>query len=923
MFKILDGLFGSNKKQLVQFEPLMAEINRLEPEIKELSDEELRAKTDEFRERLNGQTPNRPAVDNLSGLHSQTRRVEGLDTLLPEAFAVCREAIRRTVGERAYDVQLMAAIALHQGKAAEQKTGEGKTLGAVIALYLNALGGKGCHLVTVNDYLARRDTGWYGQALDFLGLQVGCIAHDSSFILDPSYTDESQHDPRLSHLRPVERKEAYRSDVTYGTNNEFGFDYLRDNMARSLEQMVQTNPAGEAGAHHFAIVDEVDFILIDEARTPLIISAPREEAAEKYYDFARLAKTLVAKTDFEVDEKAKTVGLTDLGLRKVEKKLGIDNIYETDFGAVRHLEQALKAQTLFHRDVDYIVKDGEVVIVDEFTGRLMPGRRYSEGLHQALEAKEGVAIERESQTLATISLQNYFRMYEKLAGMSGTIMTEAEEFAKIYGLESIAVPTNEPVARIDHPDAVYKTESAKWRAVVREIEDCHERGQPVLVGTTSVEKNQLLHSLLRRKKILHEVLNAKNHEREAEVIAQAGRVGAVTVATNMAGRGVDIKLGGERPEAPNSKSQVPNELEEWKKEHEKVLKFGGLHVIGTERHEARRIDNQLRGRSGRQGDPGSSRFFVSLEDDLMRIFGGDQVRALMDRFGMDENVPLEHAMVSKSIGAAQKKVEGFNFDIRKHLVEYDDVANVQREIVYGLRQKILEGRPIDSFSRPTSGNLSPPCHSESAEGETKNLIFGGDRKGDLSALSQDDGGVTENVNFLLKKLVFYNPEIEQVWAEREKELGQVWFQIVRDISLGVIDLLWMEHIDTLTDLREGIGLRAHAQQTPLVEYKRESHTLFERLMREIYSGIAERLVRLEVRSPEEVVSPRVPRRFVMRHDSPELGVADEARQLSEVRGQRSEVRHLKSEVRGPKVGRNDPCPCGSGKKYKHCCGRGF
>jgi len=914
MFKFLDSIFDSNKKQLAQFEPVVAEVNRLEPEIKKLSDEELRAKTGEFREavRQSGSQTVRQ-LDGQGGKPAKPPNFQAvaLDTILPKAFAVCREAVRRTVGERAYDVQLMAATALHQGKAAEQRTGEGKTLGAVLALYLNALGGRGCHLVTVNDYLARRDAGWYGQALDFLGLKVGCIAHDSSFVLDTSYTDESQHDPRLRHLRPVGRREAYQADVTYGTNNEFGFDYLRDNMARSLEQMVQTNPAGEVGAHHFAIVDEVDFILVDEARTPLIISAPREEATEKYYDFARLAKTLVAKTDYEVDEKAKTVGLTDLGLRKVEKKLGIDNIYETDFGAVRHLEQALKAQTLFHRDVGYIVKDGEVVIVDEFTGRLMPGRRYSEGLHQALEAKEGVAIKRESQTLATISLQNYFRMYEKLAGMSGTIMTEAEEFAEIYGLESIAIPTNKPVVRKDHPDVVYKTESAKWRAIVREIEDCYKRGQPVLVGTTSVEKNQLLHSLLKRKKVPHEVLNAKNHEREAEIIAQAGRVGAVTVATNMAGRGVDIKLGGERPELAAGSGPRSAGLKEWEKEQQKVLELGGLHVIGTERHEARRIDNQLRGRAGRQGDAGSSRFFVSLEDDLMRIFGGDRVRALMDRFGMDENVPLEHRMVSKSIGAAQKKVEGFNFDIRKHLVEYDDVANVQREIVYGLRQKILAFGQRDTDTAPfrhSGAERSGAIESQMASSETLSVATG-----DLQS---------DELGFLLEKLVSYNPEIENIWNQRQEELGQVWPQIVKDVSLGVIDFLWMEHIDTLTDLREGIGLRARAQRDPLVEYKREARDLFERLMRSIYDGIAERLVKLEARpSPAAVRPVATPRRFVLRHETARQLGSETARQLSVTGKQQSTVDRRPSTASREKIGRNEPCPCGSGKKYKYCCGR--
>ncbi len=862
MFGFLDNLFDSNEKQLNNLTPIVEQINQLENKIKPLSDGELQAKTPRFKQRL--------------------EKGETLDDLLPEAFAVVREAIRRQQGERAYDVQLMAAISLHQGKAAEQRTGEGKTLTSALTLYLNALDGKGCHMITVNDYLARRDTGWYGQTLHFLGLEIGCIVHDNAFILDPSYVDDSEHDPRLQHLRPVERREAYQADITYGTNNEFGFDYLRDNMAHSFSDMVQTNPKGNVGAHNFAIVDEVDFILIDEARTPLIISAPREKATEKYYEFAKLAEGLVEGTDFEVDEKEKTASLTELGLRKVERKLGVDNLYEQDFETVRHVEQALRARTLFERDVDYIVKEGQVIIVDEFTGRLMPGRRYSEGLHQAIEAKEGVPIQKESQTLATISIQNYFRMYDKLAGMSGTIMTEAEEFKKIYGLESIAIPTHKPVIRDDRSDLVYKTKSAKWRAVVGEIEECYERGQPVLVGTTSVEKNELVHSLLERKHIPHEILNAKNHQREAEIIAQAGRVKAVTVATNMAGRGVDIKLGGDPSEQRGAESG----------KRDAVLELGGLHVVGTERHEARRIDNQLRGRAGRQGDPGSSQFFVSLEDDLMRIFGGDRVKALMDRFGMREDIPLEHPMVSGSIERAQKKVEGYNFDIRKHLVEYDDVANVQREIVYKLRRRIL------------------------------------------SAVENSGGEKGENrLDWFLENLENYSADLPQVWEGRREELGETWFDIVKEISLGVIDTFWMEHIDTLTDLREGIGLRGHARRDPLVEYKREARELFEKLMQNIYQNTAERLVQVRVSSPEKVSASPFPRRLQLRHDKPELGVADEAQELAQSSKSKSPRKggggskgKLKPIEKEEEPGRNDPCPCGATypdgtpKKYKHCCG---
>lgn len=894
MFGFLTNLFDANKRQLDALEPVVEEINELEGDIEALNDEKLQAKTEEFKDRL--------------------KEGETLDQLLPEAFAVAREAIRRKQGERAYDVQLMAAVALHQGKATEQKTGEGKTLTAALTLYLNALSGDGCHMITVNDYLARRDAGWYGQTLHFLGLEIGCIVHDNAFILDPEYTDESQQDERLSHLRPVERREAYQADITYGTNNEFGFDYLRDNMAHSFSDMAQTSPNGGLGVHNFAIVDEVDFILIDEARTPLIISAPREEPTERYQRFASLAKTLVKGTDYEIDEKAKTVNLTELGLRKVEKKLGVDNLYQQDFEAVRHLEQSLRAQTLFHKDDDYIVQEGEVIIVDEFTGRLMPGRRYSEGLHQAIEAKEGVPIKQESQTLATISLQNYFRMYDKLAGMSGTIMTEAEEFKQIYGLDSIAVPTHRPVARIDQPDVVYKTVSAKWRAVANEIGARYEKGQPVLVGTTSVEKNELLHSLLSRKNIPHEVLNAKNHQREADIIAQAGRPRAVTVATNMAGRGVDIKLGGDPSEqTANDENQSSPREKGWKRKREEVLELGGLYVIGTERHESRRIDNQLRGRAGRQGDPGESRFFVSLEDDLMRVFGGDQVRALMDRFGMDENVPLEHGMVSRAIESAQKRVEGYNFDIRKHLVEYDDVANAQRQIIYKLRRRIL--------------SASEDFDSELDKSEVDQNL--GQEK-DMRREPEDVKGPQHRegrLDFLLEKLVEYNSEVQEVWKEKREKLGEVWIEVIKEVSLGVIDHLWMEHIDTLTDLREGIGLRGHANRDPLVEYKNEAYALFERLTNDIYNNIAQRLVRIEVRDPSEVQKPSLPREFVLQHESPDLGVTDEAQQLEASKRRGADVssdnqgRKKEPIEKEEEPGRNDPCPCGSGKKYKYCCGR--
>jgi preprotein translocase subunit SecA len=835
MVKILSRLLDSNEREIKKLQPLVAEIEVLEPEIQKLSDEGLRVKGKGLT-RASGQTLGQ----------GQT-----LDNLLPTAFAICREAIRRTVGERAFDVQLMAAIALHQGKIAEQKTGEGKTHAAALALYLNALSGQNCHLITVNDYLARRDAGWYGQALHFLGLSVGCICQEQkSYLYDPEYTDASQTDGRLAHLKPVSRREAYAAAVTYGTNNEFGFDYLRDNMVADPSQIVQRG-------HHFAIVDEVDFALIDEARTPLIISAPAEEAVEKYYDFARLASKLVNKTDYVIDEKAKSVNLTEIGIRKVERMLGVENLYEKDFATIHHIEAALKAKTLFQKDRDYVVKDGQVIIVDEFTGRLMFGRRYSEGLHQAIEAKENVPIQKESKTMATISFQNYFRMYEKLAGMTGTASTEAEEFAKIYGLDVVVIPTNEPMIRKDHSDVVYKTERAKFQAVVAEIEGCHRRGQPVLVGTTSIEKNELLGKLLARKKIPHEILNAKNHEKEAAIISQAGRLGAVTVATNMAGRGVDIKLGGDPAQAD---------------EYEKVKGLGGLHVIGTERHESRRIDNQLRGRSGRQGDPGSSRFFVSLQDDLMRIFGGEQVARLMDRLGVDENIPIEARLVSKSIENAQKKVEGHNFDVRKRLVEYDDVMNRQREIVYRLRRQIL----TPTSPTPPTAPLKP---------------------------------------WLLEKISPYVENPDKQWSAKEKEIGAELFEkVVRQVALQTIDVLWIEHLDTLDDLRQGIGLRGYAAKDPLVEYKREAREMFERLMNEIWGSIAERISRVELRHAPHPPFPSQPSRLTYRRPEVELGVRQEAAEIQ------------KPVVTGEKPGRNDPCPCGkinpkTGKpvKYKHCC----
>jgi preprotein translocase subunit SecA len=872
MFRFLGKFLDSNKREIDRLQPQVEKINSLEEKVKKLKKREFKKKTEALKKRLS--------------------QGETLDNLLPEAFALVREASVRTIGLRPYDVQLIAAISFHQGKIAEQKTGEGKTLSAVPALYLNALAGKGTHLVTVNDYLARRDTGWMGPIFHLLGLSVGCIIHEKSFLYDPQYLEKGHDDERLAHLRLVSRKEAYQADVTYGTNNEFGFDYLRDNMVHKLEDMSQRG-------HHFAIVDEVDFILIDEARTPLIISTPDVEPTKKYYQFSGLIKNLSADTDYIIDEKLKTANLTDHGLRKVEKTLGVDNLYEKDFDAIHHIEQALRAKTLFRRDKDYVVKDNQVIIVDEFTGRLMHGRRYSEGLHQAIEAKEGVTIQQESKTLATISFQNYFRMYEKLAGMTGTAATESEEFKTIYNLEVVVVPTHKPMIRKDNADVVYKTVRAKYAAVVKEVKECYERGQPVLIGTTSIEKNEIIDDFLKHKKIPHNVLNAKNHEKEASVIAQAGQVAAVTVATNMAGRGVDIVLGGD---------PANRDKKDWQKEHEQVIKLGGLHVIGTERHEARRIDNQLRGRSGRQGDPGSSRFFVSLEDDIMRLFGGEQVAKMMTTFKMPENVPLEHSMVTKAIEQAQVKVEGFHFEARKRLVEYDDVMNKQRELVYQMRRKVLEKPEVlTKVHQEVTGLVKAHVSDELGTLNHEAIIK------DLSTIIPFDEKSRDNLKSHLANLKsgeeigkFLLGVLDRIYQERKKQLGSKMMQEVEKwVSLNVIDYFWMEHLDATDDLREGISLRGYAQRDPLVEYKAETYQMFERLTANINAEIVRRIFRVKVaQEPTQSVDVQLGRGTMLGTDKP-----DDA-------GGSSVVRPVISGKK--KIGRNDPCWCGSGKKWKHC-----
>ena len=788
----LTKIFGdANEKYLKKLQPLVEKINKLEPEFENFSNERLKEKTSEFKERLKAG----------SG--------EGcLDDILPEAFALVREGSKRTLGQRHFDVQLIGGIVLHQGKIAEMKTGEGKTLAATLSVYLNGLEEKGVHIVTVNDYLARRDTVWMGQIYYALGLSVGCIVHENAYLYDPLYqleegareikNNENERDEERdtiggfkvieSYLRPVTRKEAYFADITYGTNNEFGFDYLRDNMAYDLKDQVQRG-------FHYAIIDEVDSILIDEARTPLIISAPDMESSKWYQEFAKIIPKLNSKTDYEIDEKMKTVTLTEEGINKIEKILGLENIYE-DKGIkyLHHLEQALKAEAMFKRDRDYVVKDGQVIIVDEFTGRLMPGRRWSGGLHQAIEAKEGVQVQPESLTLATITFQNYFRLYKKLAGMTGTAATSAEEFDKVYGLEVIVVPTNKPLIRKSLSDSIYKTERGKFKAVIQKIKEQNLKGQPVLMGTTSIEKNEYLGKLLDREGIPHQILNAKHDEREGEIIAQAGRLGAVTVATNMAGRGVDIILGGN-----------PSNPEEAKK----VKELGGLHVIGTERHEARRIDNQLRGRSGRQGDPGSSQFFVSLEDDLLRIFGGDRIKSLMGYLKIPEDQPIEANLISGVIEQSQTKIEGMNFDLRKHILDYDDVMNKHRETIYKKRKEILKASPEQ---------------------------------------------LRERILQMIKKADYS----EEDYRRKEKEIGEERLrQIEKVVALRTIDFLWIEHLENMESLRDSVRLRAYGQQDPLVEYKSEGHKMFQKLLSTIESTITSTILKVSL-TPATQTQPLAP-----------------------------------------------------------------
>ncbi len=905
LLTLLQRLVGSkNEREVNRLRAVVARVVALEPEVTRLEEARLSAKTAEFKARL------------AAGA--------ALDDLLPEAFAVAREAARRAIGLRPFDVQVMGGIVLHEGTIAEMKTGEGKTLVATLPLYLNALAGRGVHLVTVNDYLAKRDAQWMGPIYHTLGLSVGVIQHDAAFLYDPAY---QAADKRLLHLRPVERLAAYAADITYGTNNEFGFDYLRDNMVLDESHRVQRDL-------HYAIVDEVDSILIDEARTPLIISGPAEESTDLYYRVDRVIPSLKATDDYTVEEKTKTVALTDAGNAKVERLLGVDNLYDlANMTIVHHVTQALKAHTLFKRDVDYVVKDGEVVIVDEFTGRLMPGRRWSDGLHQAVEAKEGVKIASENQTLATITFQNYFRMYKKLAGMTGTADTEAAEFHKIYTLDVIVIPTNRAMVRQDYADVVYRTEKEKFTAITEEVMDCHRRGQPVLVGTISIEKSERLSAMLKRHGTPHNVLNAKYHEQEAEIVAQAGRKGAVTIATNMAGRGVDILLGGNpqfllkkaldrqpdlSPEAPGIARLADQITAQVEAEHAEVVALGGLHILGTERHESRRIDNQLRGRAGRQGDPGTSRFFLSLEDDLMRIFGAERVSNIMQRLGMEEGVPLEHRMVTRAIATAQKKVEAHNFEIRKQLLEFDDVMNKQREIVYAQRSQVLRGEGL----------------REVIEGMIEDVAGAVVRTYANADLHIDEWDFTGLREVLTKRFGVVLPEgdleplgldaleakvIEALRAAYEAKARELGDDLIRHLErvvlLRVIDSHWKDHLLAMDYLKEGIGLRGYGQKDPLVEYKIEGFDMFSEMVERIKHDAVEHLFRLQVAKepggPAALTAPARPARpqhLVFHRGSSPAGDGGDGKPQPVHRA-------------GPKVGRNDPCTCGSGKKYKKCHGR--
>jgi preprotein translocase subunit SecA len=880
LMALLSKLFGSNEREINKLRPIVAKINSFEEKMIALSDDKLRDKKEEFKERL--------------------KKGESLDDILPEAFAVVREAGKRVNGTRHFDTQMIGGITLHSGKIAEMKTGEGKTLTSTLPIYLNALSGKGVHVVTVNDYLAKRDCNWMGSIFHFLGLSTACIMHDVSYLYEPQIIDSNEVDVEMENLSEISRREAYAADITYGTNNEFGFDYLRDNMVQSLPQMSQREL-------NYAIVDEVDSILIDEARTPLIISAPDSESTKLYQQFAQIVPRLKEKDDFEIDEKMKAVTLTDAGTAKVEQMLGMGNIYELGkISYVHHLEQSLRAETLFKLDRDYVVKDGQVIIVDDFTGRLMEGRRYSDGLHQAIEAKEGVEVQKESRTLATITFQNYFRMYAKLAGMTGTASTSAEEFSKVYKLDVLEIPTNKQLVRKDLPDVVYKTEKGKFQAIAEKIKELNAEGQPVLVGTIAIEKSEYLSALLERDGIAHEVLNAKHHEKEAQIISKAGHKGSVTIATNMAGRGTDIKLG------------------------EGVKEVGGLCIIGTERHEARRIDNQLRGRAGRQGDPGASQFFVSLEDELMRRFGGDKLKNMMDTLGLPEDQPIQNAIISRTIESAQSKIEGYNFDIRKHVLDYDDVMNKQREVVYKKRKEVLGLEEVDGeffgyLQEEIERIVSVHCLDDENTWDIQMIIveiqgifaFDDQQQKQIEQIRMDKSKNTAEKITLMIDYIF--GKAKEAYLKKKNEIGaEVFGQVGRAIILQTIDTLWMNHLDEIDYLRQGIGLRGYGQRDPLVEYKREAFHMFSHLMENMRSTTVRTILKISMVSAEPQAQVAAQPQNVQYKGAEEnvtqFGASESAKENQEAGPQ-------KPLVNKDKVGRNDSCPCGSGKKYKNCHGK--
>ncbi len=1000
--RFLSRFFDSNDRELSRLQSLIDRINELEPEYQALTDAEIRERTDVIRaDVIEDAVPEEPSEDELYHHDLEHRRdlatarkkrdnerlQATLDGALPEVFAASREAMQRTIGMRHFDVQLMGGIVLHQGRIAEMRTGEGKTLVPTLALLLNGLAGRGAHLVTVNDYLARRDAQWMGPVYHFLGLSVGVITHDTSYLFEPGYPTS---DERLINLRPVSRREAYATDITYGTNNEFGFDYLRDNMVDQLEGRVQRERA-------FAIVDEVDNILIDEARTPLIISGQAEESADLYFTFARLVPRLKERPegaeeggDYFVDLKDKAVSPTEEGIGRIEQLLGIENLYDADPRLARHFDSALKAHALYKRDRDYIVEDGEIVIVDEFTGRKMPGRRWSEGLHQAIEAKEGLRVQRESRTLATITFQNYFRLYDKLAGMTGTALTEAEEFHKIYELEVVAIPTHRPMIRDDYSDLVFKNETSKFNAVIDEIDEMTSAGRPVLVGTVSVEKSEILSTMLKRRGIPHETLNAKQHEREAGVVAQAGRAGAVTIATNMAGRGTDIKLGGDpagiASELLHKRGLNPAEVDKATYDaalaeaktitdagYEKVVAAGGLHIIGTERHDSRRIDNQLRGRAGRQGDPGSSRFYLSLDDDLMKRFASERVASLMERMGLEDDVAIELGLVSKTVESAQSRVEGFNFDIRKRVVEFDDVINRQRETIYSERDKVLRNEDLTETVREFLDEEMAALGDQYAGDMSASEWNLEGLAAALRAMGLDGPGTSEadldDVATTHDDLVAHLRDLADArLAAREEEHGEeIWSQVERFVLLRTIDSLWVEHLTELDDMRRGIGLRGYAQQDPLNEFRVEAFRLYQELRDLIRRQVAATIFRVTVRQEPAAVplggpgqparpadaasdgagaggddgtrgtngtagppASRARRRALARRGAtggaasgPVRGLpADPMKGAREAPGGADGSASLRPGFTpsGGRIGRNDPCWCGSGQKYKKCHG---